>query len=273
MRVHLVRTAPVLLAVLAMSKRADASGEYFIDEVTIYNGMGCTPGNLNDVTSALHNLLYADGRAGHRYTEGAAWPQDFSEACSTTYGTGGLDSTYADAHRLSVFAGHGLSGGSASMIFGQPRNGRCQADLFSNVRLGNMAGGQAGYAVYAASCVMRWDKIQSHVMKQWLRQQFGFHDSPIIEDYSLYDWYYGTYWISNKQAWIDEMQVQYGWIYNSPIVVSRGLTDAAAWSTHTTEQLRGYSWPGPLGNQPVCTGGQGTYYWYYTFIDNGQDGC
>src|ERR1700690_1013475 len=83
----------LLAACFFLSGGARASQTYYIDEMTNYtNGNACDIANVNTITSSLQSALASDGWGGHRYTESLAWPQDFWESCSTTYGTEGGDS-------------------------------------------------------------------------------------------------------------------------------------------------------------------------------------
>lgn len=251
------------------------AADFFIDEVVTYDGAGCFPGNLNDVTTVLKAELNNDGRTGNRYTDSAAWPQDFTESCNSVNG-GGFDNLYSDANGLSIFAGHGNSNptNGPALLFGTPHSSRCSANLYSEVRLGQMSGAQAAYAMYAASCVMRLDKVPTHILKQWLRQQLGFHNSPAIADEQLALFYLSTENNSNVTAWLDELEDKPGLFTgsNSPIVVSKGTSDSEALGTHNGFRFRygNYFWY-PLVGGPACAMNQGAYWWYYTYINNG--GC
>jgi hypothetical protein len=116
---------------------------FYIDGNTNYGtDHGCgTNNNLSDDTASLASQLIADGSwSGSHYTDTNAWPQDFFESCSSTYGAGGLDNIYADASLLSVFSGHANSG---FLTFAYPHNGVCDVSVGTNSRLGSMNGGQS----------------------------------------------------------------------------------------------------------------------------------
>lgn len=270
------RSSASLIAILGCSVPGTALADYYIDEVTDYSGTCLTTSNLNDITNSLATALLADSRSGYRYVNQSAWPQGFIESCNSVYGTGGLDSSYADANALAVFAGHGNSNPTTGpeLLWGTPHLGVCKANLFGNIRLGQMGGGRAAYAIYGASCVMRVENIQSHILKQWLRQQLGFHNSPIIDNNQLGYFYQDTFSDPNKDAWLDEMEDRPGWFTgdNSPIVFSRGNSASEALTTHYSFRFAyGSEFWDPMVSQPVCTGGQVATTWYYTYINNG--GC
>src|SRR4051794_7537075 len=76
---------------------AFAQATYYIDESTDFTGNGCQNKDLNDVTSSLRGALDATGWSGSRFVNALAWPQDFIESCSSSFGAGGLDDIFADS--------------------------------------------------------------------------------------------------------------------------------------------------------------------------------
>lgn len=252
--------------------------DYFIDEATDFTGNGCSASDLNTVTSDLAAQLYIDGITGFRYTNSLAWPQDFWESCSSTYGTGGQDASYGDSRTLSVYAGHGTQG---AIMFGYQHSSACWADLGSNMRLGSMSGTDAAHAVYITSCTLNTSALASDANYQWLRQQFGFHNSPSVPDGSPYLFYKhtgNTGWpddgwdMSNTSSWVnwleeDENEDE----NNSPIVVSAGATLSSAESVRDTAQLRENVYNGTRSNDPACQESQPAFHYVYVLRNNG--GC
>src|SRR5262249_48725482 len=118
--------AAVMLCTVSAGGAARAD-DFYIDESTDFTGNGCdAPGaaELNDVTSQLRDALVADSHSGHRFVNSLAWPQDFMEACSDSFGSDGSDDVFADTAPLAVYAGHGNKG---LLAWGFMHNGRCTA--------------------------------------------------------------------------------------------------------------------------------------------------
>jgi hypothetical protein len=214
--------------------RAEA-WSYYIDESTDFTGNGCENHNVNTVTSSLKSALNADFHTGGwRFVNADAYPQDFYEAC---YVAGGHDDTEADSELLAVYAGHGSWG---RISFGYARYNKCHADLDVNVKLGSMSGNKAGYAMYITSCTLRLDKIVDTANQQWLRQQFGFHNSPSVQSGSPAAFYIKQMYfsnpdtefptiVSNNLTWLDTMEFDIdGDEDNSPVVVTHGTSQANA---------------------------------------------
>jgi Family of unknown function (DUF6345) len=138
--VALLFAAPVMFA----PSRASALPTYYIDESTDFTGNGCENADLNDVTSSLQDVFDAFGYTGDRFINQSAWPHDFVEACSSSFGSGGLDITYADDASIAVYAGHGNTGFAQ---WGFARNSMCRVDMASTttpttkgvMRLGQMS--------------------------------------------------------------------------------------------------------------------------------------
>jgi hypothetical protein len=163
-----VSTALTLLVTGALA------ASYYIDESTNYEGHGCsTNDNLNAVTRELKDLLDGAGWTGSRWVNEDAWPQDFVESCSASYGPGGLDEDYADNVTLSVFRGHGSAG---FLGFGYPHDSWCGVTMRVHMRLGSMDGRHAAVAVYLSCRTMKVSKLPNGPNYNWLRQQFGFNN-------------------------------------------------------------------------------------------------
>lgn len=261
--------APVVVAGTMVTSSA-AAQDFLLEEGLDFTGNGCESTDLNDVTGQLHSALLSDSRTGQRYVNGNAWPQDFIEACSSNYGTNGLDNSYADARRLSVYAGHGHI---STLFFSHVRSGRCVVGLDGNMRLGRMAGASSVYAMYATSCTLNLGNLSNTAGNQLLRQQFGFHNSPIIANDDLGEFYRETNPASNRTSWLDNLEDRPGWFTgdNSPLVRSAGENQTTASSTHNNFYFRGAFWQPAMTGASVCHQGLPYHYWYYTYINHG--GC
>jgi len=248
-----------------------AARTYFIDESTDFTGNGCENTDLNTVTASLRSELDANAWSGSRFTNASAWPQDFVEGCSSSYGSGGLDGSYGDGALLTVYAGHGNRG---LLQWGYARNGRCLVDFATNMRLGSMNGARGGYAVWITSCTLNTGSLVAKANHQWLRQQFGYHNSPSVKDNQPRDWFRAIRPSSNKDAWLNTMEDKPGWFTgdNSPIVVSYGENSDACWHEHNNKMLKGQVLSSRPGG-PTCGGGQPQFWYCYTLRNNGASGC
>ena len=253
---------------------------YFIDESTDFTGNGCQNSDLNTITSSLKSRLDANSWSGTRFVNGSAFPQDFVEACSSTFGSGGLDSSTADDAVLSIYAGHGNVG---LVQFGFQRSGMCTVDMDGvgtstangQMKLGQMAGAGSGFAVWLTSCTLRDGTFPNNANFQWLNQQFGYHNSPSIGDNTPREWYDDIDPKSNKQAWLDAMEDKPGLFTgdNSPIVLSHGTTSSGCLSMHNNKMLKRQILT-PMGGGPVCQGGVPGFFYCSTLRDNGtSSGC
>ncbi|HEX9942130.1 MAG TPA: hypothetical protein VGG03_08945 [Thermoanaerobaculia bacterium] len=251
---------------------AGAASTFYIDESLDFSGNGCQNADLNDVTSQLCDALRSAGWAGTRWVDANAWPQDFIESCSPLYGAGGLDSIYADAALLSVYAGHGNKG---LLQWGYPRDGVCTIDFSKNMRLGAMSGAASGFGIYITSCTLHTSSLVDGGNWQWLRQQFGYHNSPSVHGDGAKNFFNGTGSKSNKNSWLGAMEDRPGWFTgdNSPIVVSYGATASEALAVHNDAALKRQIYTSPRPGGPGCGGGQPLFYYVYTFYDHGDGGC
>lgn len=261
------------LVLLGTANEAAATKTYYIDDNTDNTGNGC-PGmsDLNDVTTNLQNMLRSDGWTGARYNNASSWPQDFMEACSSSFGSSGLDSAEADAAAFSVFSGHGNTG---LLAWGAIRNGVCTLTMQSNMRLGSMAGASSVISAYASCCTLNANSLPAQANYQWNRQALGFHDLCEIGDTDVSDAIGGTYSSTNQSSWFGHLEDRPGWFTgdNSPMVVSYGSssTDAADVAAHSSlrQQIRVDARTGG----PSCGGGQPFFYYSATWIDHGNGGC
>jgi len=279
--------AVLFIAVLSTAADVEAQPTYYIDEVTAYRGKGCSNlSNLNTVTASLRTRLNR-ARSGRRFTNDLAWPQDFWEACSSTFGSGGLDDLFADAALLSVFAGHGDTG---LISFGTPFRGECDVVLATNARLGSMSGAQSGYSMYLAPCTLKVPSLPNTANFQWLRQQFGYHNSPSIGNNQPREFYDMTSGVVNSLAWRIAMEDRPGWFTgdNSPVAVSYGATALEAEVVKNNARLaagflrsrRGDAdqslGPGqevPAAPPPACLQPQPLFFYIARYIDHGSGPC
>ncbi|WP_438040974.1 hypothetical protein [Sorangium sp. So ce128] len=205
------------------------------------------------------------------FTNSLAWPHDFIEQCSTTFGSGGLDAATSDLHSLTVYAGHGNKG---LLQWGFPHNGRCTISFEPNMRLGSMAGASSGYAMYVTSCTLAEDSLVGHANFQWVNQQFGYHNSPSVGDDQPANFYDLTDALDNTTAWLDETEDRPGWFTgdNSPIVVTHGTNSSNCSSKHNFSFLGAAMsvWT-PMPGGPTCGQGIPSFWYCYTLRDNG--GC
>lgn len=255
-------TLTVIVGSCMLSPSARATSTYYIDECTNYqNGNACDIANVNTITASLQSALNNDGWSGSRYTEFSAWPQDFWEGCSTAYGFGD-DSTYGDSSTLSVFAGHG---NSHLLAFSSTGNGSfnggpsCNVDMTANMRLGNMAGGQAAFGMWLVCDAVQSSELGSN-MWQSLRQQAGWQNSISIGDDEPRDFYNATWSKTNANAWLDQMSSG-----GRDAIIATFSSDSLddCWNVHNSAQLRGDVYNFPRNNGATCEGGQPSYYYCY----------
>lgn len=120
-----------------------ATKSYYIDQLVNYPSP-CTQATLFDDTSAIKSRMDTESWSGLKFTDSAAWAKDFREHCSSTYGSEGLDSLYADAQAVSIFSGHGSPG---ALYFGTQRD-TCTLNIDNEARLGSMSGATSAVAMY-----------------------------------------------------------------------------------------------------------------------------
>jgi hypothetical protein len=268
--------ASTVVVVIAVAPDASAIKRYYIEEVTDFTGNGCVGTDVNTVTAVLHQALINLGWAGQRWTEGDAWPQDWREACSSSFGAGGLDSTWADTKLLAIYAGHGRVGGG-NLNFGFAHDGECDNWLGNNSRLGAMSGAGAAYAAYLTSCTLKTTTLVSHANFQWVHQNLGFHNSPSIHGSAATAWFQCTSTNSNTDCWLSAMEPdQNGDDDNSPIVVSYGVNADEAAEKRDYARLKGQypsSWMVPRGGGPACGAAPPVFWYNWIRINNGTGPC
>ena len=273
MRTRLVASLTGCIAGLISLTASAQFSSFWIDESTDFTGNGCQNSDLNNVGGPLDTALRTDFWFGDYWLNPDAWPQDFLESCSSTFGSGGLDNVAMDARYLAVYAGHGNTG---RLQYGFQNSGRCNVNLSTNSRLGSMNGSQAGFVMYLTSCTLRVENTTTYANAQWLRQQFGYHNSPSIHSQSPAGWWQRLWTqspTSNKTQWLDTMEFDIdGDEDNSPVVVSHGSTASQAASVRDTANLITGPWysNGPRSGGPACGAGQPAFFYNVVRRNNGS---
>jgi hypothetical protein len=234
---------------------AHAAKTYYIDEGTDFTGNGCDIADVNTITESLQTSLSAAGWTGNRNVNISAWPQDFWEACSTTYGSGGLDSSYGDTGTLAVYAGHGSP---HTIYFGYAHNGACSTDLTANSRLGEMSGGSAGFGMWLACDVIQSSELTTS-MTQRLRQQASWQNTIGIGDDEPRDFFDATIAKTNADAWLDQMSSG----GRDAIIASFSNTSSGCWTAMNSAKLKGNVYNSPFGGGASCGGSQPAYWSCY----------
>jgi hypothetical protein len=261
--------------VLALTIPAVAQAQnYYIEEDTSYSGASSpcsTNSNLNTVTSSLASALATHGGAGSRWVNGDAWPTDFTEACSTSYGSyggnpAGTDNSWADSPQngLAVFAGHGAQG---FLQYQTAASGMCSVDFQSNMRLGQMAGSNydsyhAAFGMWLTCDTLDPSYFNSQANYEWLSQQYGFINSIAIGDDEPRDFYNATVSSTNANAWVNEFNSD----WRNPIAATfTAVSLDYCWGTHNTSKLKGGYNVASRPYAPACDE-DNPYSWYcYTY--------
>jgi len=226
-----------------------AQKTFHISEVTDFTGNGCEfPPDLNTVTQSLRNSLETFGWTGTRHLNPAAFPQDFQESCSATFGPGGLDASEADTKTLTIYAGHGAAAPNlGKMIFGFPHDGVCtvrfqDAPMTTGImRLGSMSGAAAGYGMWLTSCSLEQTSWTTQANFQWLRQNFGYHNSPTIGKDTPKQFFFDTELLTNRNSWLVDMEDRPGLFTgeNSPVVITYGSDPSDCFGVRDTASGEG----------------------------------
>jgi hypothetical protein len=221
--------AGLLVPILAPA----APKTFYMDEVTQYSDVSmCTNHDLNTVTASLATAMRADGYTGSRYVNASAWPQDYRDK---SLDSNGLDAVYGDAASVTVFAGHG----GAGLLTFRPRLGTCTTSAGTNMALGyGSTGGVAAIGIWL-SCEMLGtgllDESNSAYRRMNIRQSLGWNNSIDIGDDEARDFYTATRSISNKDAWLRQMQ---GGGRHPIVLTATTASDAATcWFYHGREAL------------------------------------
>jgi len=74
-----------------------------------------------------------------------------------------------------------------------------------------------------------------------VHQQFGFHNSPSIGDDGLASFFNSTASLTNRDAWLQELEDKPGWFTgdNSPVVLIFGASEADADTKNNSAKLKG----------------------------------
>lgn len=270
----------LIFGLVSFTGRAARAQAYYIDETTDWTGNGCEAEDVDEVTAGLRSDLDQSGWSGSRYLNGNAWPQDIIESCDgATYGANGADSSYGDAADLLIVQGHGNTG---LLAFGYKRENKCAVDLGSSsnlkytgvARLGEMAGGRASLGMWFTCCTLKKESLASHANHQWLKQQLGFHGESDFSSSQAREFWADNVYESNTQSWLDSMEDKPGWFTgsNSVMVVSYGGSSSEANDYHNNWALR-RNVVFPRSGGPACAAGSPRFYYTYTLLDHGSEGC
>jgi Family of unknown function (DUF6345) len=207
---------------------------YFIGESVKFDGGGkCDGDRLNTVTRKLRSRLDDAGWTGLRFVGENSWPEDFQD---TTERPNGLDGSFADAHRLAVYAGHGKPG---RLQWGRPSpHGECRVHIPLETRLGRFAGDTAAAVMLLSSCTLKTDELRENFEENASRQFFGYHDSPHVASGEPRDVFKRTQdGQSTKDAWLDEMEKNIAPGKQSPVVLTAGVDAFDAIEVHGATNL------------------------------------
>jgi hypothetical protein len=232
---------------------------YFIDESTDYTGNGCENTDLNTITQSLKTALDSSSWTGARWVNGSAWPSDFIESCSATYGVGG-DGAQADTKSLAVFAGHGSTG---LLSFGHKKNNVCNVDFSANMRLGSMAGATAAVGMWLGCDALKITSLGTEAHHQWMRQQLGWNNTIAIGDNEPRDFFNATDVKTNARAWLDQMDGS----GREPVVYTQGTTSDGCWSVHNSASLKNNVYTSARGGGPSCGGPMPASWYCWEWID------
>jgi len=275
-----------LLGVVTLSAPSAFAQTFYVGDMIDYSQSCAVPADqITQATSSMVAILKDRGWSGDRYVNGDVWPQDITEACSSSFGRGGLDDVYGDMHNLVVVAGHGNTG---MLGYGTVRNSMCTVDLGAShntkregaARLGQMNGSQASIAMWLTCCTLRKESLAEHGNFQWLKQQIGFHGESSFGDDMVAAFTRNAGaparvgYISNKEAWGTAMEDKPGWFTgdNSTMVVSYGANATEASNNHNGLTLNAGDYPRRRGG-PSCGDGPPAFNYIYTLKDHGADGC
>ncbi len=251
-----------------LPRSAEAAKTFYMDESTDYTGNGCENNDLNTVTESLANTMWSFGWAGDRWVNTDAWPQDFVESCSGTYGSAGDDDVTSDTKSLAVFAGHGNIG---LLAYGHKHASRCNVDFSANMRLGSMGGDTAAVGMWLICDALEESSLPSEANSQWLRQQLGWTNLIGIGDDEPEDFFLDTWTMTvtpflpgkaNSDAWLSRMDGG----GRHPMVVSYGSTESGCWNVHDGARLGDNVFTTERPSSPACQQGLPAFYYCYETI-------
>jgi hypothetical protein len=221
------------IGLLGQTQAHAANMSFYMDEGTHYSDINmCTNIDLNTVTESLASEMRSKGWFGSRFVNELAWPQDYRDK---SLDSNGLDALYGDSATLTVFAGHG----NAGLLTFRPRLNTCTASAGSNMALGSgSTGGLATIGIWL-SCDMfatgLLDEANSSYKRMNLRQSLGWLNSISIDDDEARDFFRKSQSMSNKDAWLDQMQ---GNGRQAMVVTATTARDASTcWFFHGRESL------------------------------------
>jgi hypothetical protein len=250
----------------SVASTAAAQKRFVINECTDYAAHGCEYGsntNLNDVTASLNSALQGNSWTGDRWKNATFQVRSFVESCNVSYGFGGfagIDNVWGDNNTLTVFAGHGNIG---LLSYCWPFSGKCNINFSPNMRLGSMGGAEAGYGMWISSYTLNVAQLPNTANYQWLRQQFGWNNSPGVGNNEPRDFFNATVSNTNSDAWLNEMQGS----SREPVVVTQGTSSQHCWDTHDGARLKGNSLVSPRGSGPACLANQPSFFYCFDWID------
>jgi hypothetical protein len=250
--------AAIGLATALASPAAHATKSYYIDQLVNYPSP-CTQPTLFDDTTALKSRMDAASWTGSKFTDGSAWVQDFRESCSSSYGAGGLDSSYADTKTLAVFSGHGSP---ATLYFGTAHD-TCNINLDNQARLGSMSGSTAAVGMYISCSTLNHNGsgVPLSGGYEWLQQQLGFHNLTGNQTAAYGSFFDDTATKSNAQAWLDRLWDQ------PAMVISYANGTGNCWDIANSAKLKADIFNSPRGSGPSCTAGQPLYQWCSRWVN------
>jgi hypothetical protein len=204
MRRLAIRLALYFTSVLTPALALAEPKTFYMDEGTHYSDISmCKNQDLNTVSESLASTMRGDGWTGSRYVNELAWPQDYRDK---SLDSNGLDDLYGDAASVTVFAGHG----SAGFITFRSRLSTCTASAGTNMALGSGSTAGASAVGIWLSCDMfatgLLDEPNSSYRRMNIRQSLGWLNTISIGDDEPRDFYNATRSISNKDAWLRQMQ-------------------------------------------------------------------
>jgi hypothetical protein len=246
-------TFAVLFAIPASRPSTSyATKTFYIDQVINYPSP-CTQATLWDDSYAIKSRMEAASWTGQKWTDSDAWVKDFRESCSSTYGSGGMDNSYADAAAVSIFSGHGSTG---TLYFGS-NNDACSINIDNQSRLGSMSGAGGAIAMYFTcdTLMINAGGTPLNGQNEWLQQQLGFHGTigDLTTQYaSFFD---DTSTKNNAQAWLDRFSGQ----ASDVITYSNGSGNC--WDVAASAKMKADIFNSPRGSGPSCGAAQPNSTW------------
>lgn len=207
---------------------------YFLGEQMDYSAETiCQNTDLNDVTSDFKQTLDANQWHGLQRQDNQSRMSDFYDQEINPMGYG-KDHLFADAARVTVFAGHGHIGVHTwGELDPDPEINDCRV-LTDSYALGTRSGDQSALFINAASCGGALSTDPDDPMRcfrqAWqtaeFRQWLGFIDSPHVDSWALSTFYQSLN--SDPQGgdghvdvWIDVMEWPEAGVHNYPVIYTK----------------------------------------------------